>query len=701
MSDAKQINLTVDGTKVSVDPGTTVLQACEVAGREIPRFCYHDRLSIAGNCRMCLVEIEKAPKPVASCAMPAADGMIVHTKTPGVHKARKGVMEFLLINHPLDCPICDQGGECDLQDQAVAYGTDGSRFAENKRAVEDKYIGPLIKTVMTRCIHCTRCVRFACEVAGTPELGAAGRGEDMEITTYLEHAMTSELSGNVIDLCPVGALTSKPYAFTARSWELEHTQSVDVMDALGSAIRIDTRGQEVMRILPRTFDAINEEWLSDKSRFIWDGLKNQRLDKCYLRGEDNRLRPCRWEQAFEYIEANTRDVPPEKRAALVGDLACAESIAALGDLMRSMGAPHIDCREPLSPLGRNAEGGRVRRGSYLFNSSIASIDDADAILLVGADVRREAALLDARLRKNWRRSGTTIGVIASTTSVPPRDYESVRLGEGASALQQLIEPTSEDARRFRNLLDVAQRPMLILGQGALNRIDGAKIYDMALALAQQTGMLGPEWNGFNILHTNAAQVAGLDLDFLPRQGGLDSAGIRKGVTDGGIEWLYLLGVDTHLPQQNKNAFIIYQGSHGDAGAAFADVVLPAAAYTEKSATFVNTEGRVQSAKRALFPPGDAREDWTILRRLSDVLGCRLPYDDAFALQQSMISQAPHFAERDQLVPLSNTEKPEPVRASMPLRDDPFVSTVDDFHLSNVVARASAVMAQCSRLANKK
>ena len=701
MSDARQINLVIDGAEVSVEPGTTLLQACEVAGREIPRFCYHDRLSIAGNCRMCLVEVEKMPKPVASCAMPVAEGMIVHTKTPSVHKARKGVMEFLLINHPLDCPICDQGGECDLQDQAVAYGTDGSRFSENKRAVEDKYIGPLIKTVMTRCIHCTRCVRFACEVAGTPELGATGRGEDMEITTYLEHAMTSELSGNVIDLCPVGALTSKPYAFTARSWELEHTQSVDVMDALGSAIRVDTRGQEVMRILPRAFDAINEEWLSDKSRFIWDGLKNQRLDKCYLRGEDNRLRPCGWEQAFEHIEVNTRNIPPKKRAALVGDLACAESIAALGDLMRSMGVPNLDCREPLSPLGRNANGEKAGRGSYLFNSSIAGIDDADAILLVGADVRREAALLDARLRKNWRRNGTVIGVTASKTSIPPRDYESVRLGEGANALRQLIDPTDENARRFRNLLDAAQRPMLILGQGALNRLDGAKVYDLALALAQQTGMLESGWNGFNILHTNAAQVAGLDLDFLPQQGGLDSAGIRKGMTDGNIEWLYLLGVDTHLPQQNKNAFIIYQGSHGDAGAACANVVLPAAAYTEKSATFINTEGRVQSTKRALFPPGDAREDWTILRKLSDILGCRLPYDDAFALRQSMIPQAPHFAERDQLAPLSDVEKPEPVRANVSLQDSPFVSTVNDFHLSNVIARASAVMAQCSQLANKK
>ena len=701
MNNDKQVNLTIDGAEVSVDVGTTLLQACEIAGREIPRFCYHDRLSIAGNCRMCLVEVEKMPKPIASCAMPAADGMIVHTQTPSVHKARKGVMEFLLINHPLDCPICDQGGECDLQDQAVAYGTDGSRFSENKRAVEDKYIGPLIKTVMTRCIHCTRCVRFACEVAGTPELGAAGRGEDMEITTYLEHAMTSELSGNVIDLCPVGALTSKPYAFTARSWELEHTQSVDVMDALGSAIRIDTRGQEVMRILPRTFDAINEEWISDKSRFIWDGLKNQRLDRCYLRGDDNRLRPCGWEQAFEHIEANTRGVPPEKRAALVGDLACAESTAALGDLMRSMGAISLDCREPLSPLGRNAKGERIGRGSYLFNSSIAGIDEADVILLIGADVRREAALLDARLRKNWRRNGTTIGVIASADSIPPRDYEGVRLGEGAAALQQLLEPTEENARRFRGLLDAAQRPMLILGQGALNRVDGAKIYDMALALARQAGMLDSEWNGFNILHANAAQAAGLDLGFLPLQDGLDSAGIREGAANGGIEWLYLLGVDSHLPQRGQNTFIIYQGSHGDAGAALADVVLPAAAYTEKSATFVNTEGRVQSAKRALFPPGDAREDWTILRKLSDVLGHRLPYDDAFALHQSMISQASHFAERDHLAPLSDAEMPEFVGSDTPLQNEPFVSTVDDFHLSNVIARASAVMAQCSQLANKK
>ena len=705
--ETKSIQLTIDGEEVTVVPGTTLLQACEIAGQEIPRFCYHERLSIAGNCRMCLVEVEKMPKPVASCAMPAASGMVVHTKTPSVHKARKGVMEFLLINHPLDCPICDQGGECDLQDQAVAYGTDGSRFAENKRAVEDKYMGPLIKTVMTRCIHCTRCVRFACEVAGVPELGAAGRGEDMEITTYLEHAMTSELSGNVIDLCPVGALTSKPYAFTARSWELDHTQSVDVMDALGSAIRIDTRDREVMRILPRVNEAINEEWLSDKSRFVWDGLRSQRLDCPYLRGTDGKLRPCGWEEALTRIATETRKNPSEKMAALAGDLACTESMAALRDLMQALGSPHLDCREPCSPLGRTSDGRRVGRGSYLFNASIMGIDDADAILLVGADLRREAALLDARLRKSWRNNGTRIAVIAAN-DIAPRDYENIRLGYGAEALRSLLKPLTKghqittELKEFRSLLDKAQRPMLILGQGALARPDGARIYDLALALAKESGMIGTEWNGFSVLHTAAGRVAGLDLDFLPQEGGYDTSAILQGMAKGDLSWLYLLGADEYVPERKPGSFIIYQGSHGDAGAQCADVILPAAAYTEKHALWVNTEGRIQAGRRALFPPGDAREDWTILRKLSDVLGHRLPYDNSFALRQSIIARAPHFAERDQLISLSEEEMPQFIHSDDPLHaeaclDTPFASPIRDFYLSNPIARSSALMAQCSRL----
>lgn len=717
MSQAETIQLTIDGKEVEVVPGTTLLQACEVAGREIPRFCYHDRLSIAGNCRMCLVEVEKMPKPVASCAMPAGAGMVVHTKTPSVHKARKGVMEFLLINHPLDCPICDQGGECDLQDQAVAFGADGSRYTENKRAVEDKHMGPLIKTVMTRCIHCTRCVRFACEVAGVPELGTSGRGEDMEITTYLEQAMTSELSGNVIDLCPVGALTSKPYAFTARSWELEHTHSVDVMDALGSAIRVDTRGSEIMRILPRANEDINEEWLSDKSRFIWDGLRSQRLDRPYVRGGDGRLRACGWEEAFACIEAATRKVPSDRMAALAGDLACAESIAALGDMMSSMNCPHIDCREPHSPLGRNGNGERVGRSGYLFNSSITGIEEADAILLVGVDVRREAALLDARLRKAWRHNGIPIASIASNESIAPRDYESVRLGEGAGELRRLLSPTAkgrgnaDTLRQFRDLLDKVPKPMLIMGQGALARPDGALVYDIALALARECGMFQSGWNGFNILHTAAARVAGLDLDFLPSIGGRDSAAILQGAATGDISWLFLLGVDEYLSEwtgkHRDKCFVIYQGSHGDSGAQCADVVLPAAAYTEKNALWVNTEGRTQAGHRALFPPGDAREDWKILRKLSDVLGHRLPYDDVSALRQSMIKRAPHFGERDQVMPSGDKEVPEflhgdgfrkSIAAATAFAKEPFSSPVKDFYLSNSIARASSLMAQCSRLA---
>lgn len=717
MSAPEAIKLTVDGEQVEVTPGTTLLQACEAVGREIPRFCYHDRLSIAGNCRMCLVEVENIPKPVASCAMPAGAGMVVHTKTPSVRKARSGIMEFLLINHPLDCPICDQGGECDLQDQAVAYGADGSRFAENKRAVEDKYLGPLIKTVMTRCIHCTRCVRFASEIAGVPELGASGRGEDMEITTYLEHAMTSELSGNVIDLCPVGALTSKPYAYTARSWELEHTQSVDVMDALGSAIRIDTRGSEVMRILPRGNEAINEEWLSDKSRFICDGLQRQRLDQPYVRGGDGRLRACCWDEAFAFIETMTREVSAEKMAALAGDLACAESIAALGDLMSAMNCPHIDCREPHSPLGRNYKGERVSRRSYLFNTSIAGIEEADAILLIGADVRREASLLDVRLRKAWRHGGIPIASIASNETIAPRDYESVRLGEGVKDLQLLFTPSANGrgnaalTRQFREVLDKAQRPMLILGQGALSRPDGGLIYDLALALARECGMIKSDWNGFNILHTAAARVAGLDLDFLPKIGGWDTAAILRGAAEGEISWLYLLGVDERVPEKAKKqkdqCFVIYQGSHGDAGAKCADVVLPAAAYTEKNALWVNTEGRIQAGRRALFPPGDAREDWKILRKLSDVLGHRLPYDDVATLHKNMINRAPQFAEWDRIMPLKDSEALEFLHKDGFKNDmaiegaflnDSFISPIQDFYLSNSIARASALMAQCASLA---
>lgn len=729
MSD--MIQLTVDGQEVSVSAGATVMEACEAAGREIPRFCYHERLSIAGNCRMCLVEVERMPKPVASCAMPAANGMVVRTDAPGVHKARKGVMEFLLINHPLDCPICDQGGECDLQDQAVAYGADGSRFAENKRAVEDKYMGPLIKTVMTRCIHCTRCVRFASEVAGAPELGAAGRGEDMEITTYLEAAVTSELSGNVIDLCPVGALTSKPYAFTARPWELEHVESVDVMDAMGAAIRVDTRGGEVMRILPRVNEAINEEWITDKSRFVWDGLRAQRLDRPYARGADGRLRECSWGEALARVGEAAWAAGTNRMAALGGDLACAESLFSLETLLRGLGVMHMDCREPHSPLGRDREGKRAGRGGYLFNAGIAGVDEADAVLVVGADVRREAALLDARLRRAWRERGVPVGVIGGA-GIGKRDYEAVRLGGGVAALEALASGNAgEAAAKFASLMAAAARPLVIVGQGALARVDGAAVHDLALSLAEKWGAVSPAWNGFCVLHTAAGRVGGLEVDFLPSAGGRDTAAILQGYADGEIRWLYLLGADEYVPAARKpGGFIVYQGSHGDAGAQCADVVLPGAAYTEKDALWVNTEGRAQMGRRALFPPGAAQEDWRIVRKLSEVMGRTLPWDDVGALRAALRERAACFAAVGELLPPAAmdtlrvfcSDKKEAAAASERNGDDAaggdyassekdaagggvaggdFVSPIRSFHLSNAIARSSAVMAECARLADKE
>ncbi|MBX3509541.1 MAG: NADH-quinone oxidoreductase subunit NuoG, partial [Parvibaculum sp.] len=639
----------------------------------IPRFCYHERLSIAGNCRMCLVEVEKSPKPVASCAMPAADGMVVHTKTEQVKRAREGVMEFLLINHPLDCPICDQGGECDLQDQSMAYGVDGSRFHENKRAVEEKYMGPLVKTVMTRCIHCTRCIRFSQEVAGVPELGAIGRGEDMEITTYLEHALTSELSANVVDLCPVGALTFRPFAYTARPWELKKTESIDVMDAVGSNIRVDARGAEVMRILPRLNDEVNEEWISDKSRFVWDGLKTQRLDTPYVR-ENGKLRPASWDEAFAAIAAKLNGAKPESVAAIAGDLACAESMKALKDLFAALGSPNIDCRQDGAKLDAS------HRASYIFNATIAGIEDADAILLIGTNPRIEAPIINARILKRTRMGGVKVGVVGPRADL---SYDYDYLGAGPQSLK--------DLGGFADVLKNAQRPLIVVGQGALARADGAAVLAEAIALAKSVGAVSGEWNGFSVLHTAAARVGGLDLGFVPGAGGRDVAGILDGASKGEISFVYLLGADEIDMAKLGSAFVVYQGTHGDAGAHRADVILPGAAYTEKPATWVNTEGRVQLGRRAVFPPGQAREDWAILRALSAVIGKTLPYDNLEALRAAMAAAAPHFAEVDVAVPagaLPDLPKGE-------LDAAPFESAVKDFYMSNPVARASAVMAECA------
>ena len=672
--------LTVDGQEVTVEPGATVLQACEAAGKEIPRFCYHERLSIAGNCRMCLVEMEKSPKPIASCAMPAADNMVIKTNTPQVKKAREGVMEFLLINHPLDCPICDQGGECDLQDQAMAYGFDRGRFHENKRAVKDKQMGPLIKTIMTRCIHCTRCVRFATEIAGVEELGATGRGEHMEITTYLEQAIGSELSGNLADICPVGALTHKPHAFAARPWELRKTESVDVHDAVGSNIRIDARGREVMRILPRLNEDINEEWLSDKSRYAVDGLKRQRLDRPFVR-EGGKLRPAEWSEAFQAIAARLKGQDGRRLGAIAGDLVEAESLLALKDLMAALGSPHLDCRQD----GAKLPGG-VRAG-YLFNSTIAGIEAADALVIVASNPRREAALINARIRKRWLRGGLRVGLIGQRAGLT---YKYEHLGAGPQTLKEL----ADGRHSFFEVLRGAKRPMLILGMAGLARPDGAAVLAEARRLAETAGLIREGWNGFNVLHTAAGRVAGMDLGFLPGESGLDTEGMLAAAERGELAALWLLGADELPMRRLGTAFVVYQGHHGDAGAHRADVVLPGAAYAEKDGLWLNTEGRPQLGRRASFPPGDAREDWTILRAFSEVIDKRLPYDTLADLRRRLFQLAPHFARLDAVEPAPWGEFGRADR----LDAAPFGVAVSDFHLTNPIARASGIMAECSRLA---
>jgi NADH-quinone oxidoreductase subunit G len=678
--------LNIDGLEVDVPPEYTLLQACEEAGAEIPRFCYHERLSIAGNCRMCLVEVKGGPpKPTASCAMsvrdlrpgPNGEPPVVLTKSPMVKKAREGVMEFLLINHPLDCPICDQGGECDLQDQAMAFGVDSSRFAENKRAVEDKYIGPLVRTSMNRCIHCTRCVRFTAEVAGTGDMGAIGRGEDMEITTYLEHAMASELQGNVADLCPVGALLPKPYSFKARPWELVKTESVDVMDALGSAIRVDTRGREVMRILPRLNDAVNEEWISDKTRQVVDGLKRNRLDRPYVR-RDGKLVPVSWREAFALVAERMKATTPARVGAIAGDLCAVEDMFALQTLMGALGVVSLDCRQDgvkLHPC--------FGRASYIFNPTVAGIEEADAIMIVGANPRREAPVLNARIRKRWLKGGLLVGVIGEPADLT---YPYTHLGAGPDSLARFLDHAP--AKK--------ERPMLLVGQGALARPDGAAILAQAAQAAGSLGCIKEGWTGFGVLHTAAARVGGLDLGFVPGAGGLDALQMAKA---GALDVIFNLGADEIAIE--PGAFVVYQGTHGDRGAARADVILPGATYTEKSGLYVNTEGRVQRADRANFPPGEAREDWAILRALSDVLGAKLPFDSLAALRAALRAAHPHFGRLDEIA----TGDPATL-SSIPAGDvaptkTPFASPVTDFYLTNPIARASAVMAECSALAQSR
>jgi NADH-quinone oxidoreductase subunit G len=667
----------IDGKEMEVPAGITVLQACEMAGLEIPRFCYHERLSIAGNCRMCLVEVKPGPpKPQASCALPVADKQEIFTQTPMVTKARNGVMEFLLINHPLDCPICDQGGECDLQDQAMAFGFDRSRYHENKRAVPDKELGPLVKTSMNRCIHCTRCIRFATEVAGVEELGATGRGESMEVTTYVEHALSTELAGNLVDLCPVGALTSKPYAYEARSWELRKTESVDVLDGLGASIRVDTRGATVMRVLPRLNDDINEEWVSDKTRHAIDGLRYQRLDRPYVR-KQGKLVEASWDEAFTVIAAKLANVDGKKVAAIIGDQCDAESMVALKDLMAALGSPNVDCRQDGAKLQAGV------RGGYLFNAGIRGIDEADAILLVGTNPRFESPVLNARIRKRYL-SGRC--AIASVGPAVDLTYPVERLGAGPATLSELAEGKVAFAETFK----AAKKPLIIVGMGALAREDGAAVLAAVRALAESVNAVRDDWNGFAVLHTAAARVGGLDLGLVPAEGGLDVAGILAGTQSKAIDVVYLLGADEIDTQKLGKSFVIYQGHHGDAGAHRADVILPGAAYTEKPGTYVNMEGRVQLGRRANFPPGEAREDWAILRALSERLDKTLPYDSLDQVRERLVAVNKSFAALDQ----QSAGAWGAFGVAGAMTDAPFVSPVANFYMTCPISRASQTMAEC-------
>ena len=660
--------LTIDGMEVTVEPGTSIIQAAEQLGIEIPRFCYHDKLSVPANCRMCLVEVEKSPKPVASCAMPCAEDMKVHTNSPQAQKARKGVIEMLLINHPLDCPICDQGGECDLQDQTVAFGFDRSRYREEKRAVKDKDLGPLIKTTMTRCIHCTRCVRFGDEIAGVDEMGVLNRGEHLEIGTYVQQMVTSELSGNIIDICPVGALTSKPYEFTARPWELRKVESIDVSDAVGSNIRIDTRGGAVLRVLPRLHEGVNEEWISDKARFSIDGLKNQRLDRPYVR-VNGRLEPASWNQALAAITEKLSGVDGKKFGAIAGDLADCESMAALKDLLAAYGSKNLECRQD------GAQYDVSQACGWRFNTTIAGIEQADVILLVGTNPRHEAALVNARIRKTWLAKRIKIGVIGQQVDL---NYPTKFLGAGPETLAELASGKGA----FAEVLSKAQNPMIIVGQGALSRDDGMEIQALARAVAAKFNMVKDGWNGFNVLHTQASRVGALELGFVG--GDLDK--MLKG------DVLYLLGAD-EIPVGSigKDTFVIYQGHHGDAAAARADVILPGAAYTEKNATYVNIEGRAQQAKQAIFPPGEAREDWKIIRALSEALGKTLPYDDIAQLRARMAKSNPVFANIDSVQPAAW----KPFGKEGKHDAAPFSLVINNFYMTDVISRASRVMEECT------
>ena len=669
----------VNGVEVEFDPGMTVLQVAELAGGEIPRFCYHERLSIAGNCRMCLVEVKPGPpKPQASCALPAAEGQEIFTNTPMVKKAREGVMEFLLINHPLDCPICDQGGECDLQDQSIGYGRGGSRYEENKRAVEEKYLGPTIKTAMTRCIQCTRCVRFSTEVAGVTEMGLISRGEDVEITSYLEQAVTSELSGNVNDLCPVGALTHKPWTFNYRPWELSKTETIDVHDAIGAHIRIDSRGPAVMRCLPRTKEDINEEWLTDKSRYAVDGLSRRRLDQPYVR-KAGKLQPASWEEALAAVAAKVKATDASKTGVIAGDLTDAETMKAARDLFYSLGVTNLDCRQDGARVGPVSQS--TPRESWLFNSGIAGIEEADAILLIGTDLRHEASLINTRIRKSWLKGGVQIGLIGEPVDLT---YDYAHIGAGPKAVKDFKK------HAFRDILKTAKRPAILVGSSAINGEDGAAVLREIADIADTYGVQKDGWNGFNVVHTAASRVAGLDLGFVPVGEALDASSMIKG----GVDLLFLLGADEFNPKDLGKTFVVYIGSHGDAGASAADIILPGAAYTEKSGIYTNLEGRVQIAERCVFPKGQAKEDWAILRALSQLVDKTLPYDNLTQLREKLITDHPVFGRID-VRPMPKAFDLRAVGQKGEVRDRVFTSPIVDFYMTNPIARASVAMAECS------
>ncbi|KAG8216191.1 NADH-ubiquinone oxidoreductase 75kD subunit, partial [Butyriboletus roseoflavus] len=685
----QDITLTVDGKEVTVPQGSALIQACEAAGAVIPRFCYHDRLAIAGNCRMCLVEVERSPKPVASCAMPAMPGAKVFTNTPLVHEAREGVMEFLLANHPLDCPICDQGGECDLQDQSMRYGSDRTRFHEitGKRAVENKDLGPLVKTSMNRCIQCTRCVRFANEVAGVEELGTTGRGNDMQIGMYVEKTMDSELSGNIIDLCPVGALTSKPYAFHARPWELKNTESIDVLDAVGSNIRVDSRGVQVMRIQPRANDDVNEEWISDKTRYAYDGLKFQRLTTPLIK-EGDRFVPATWEEALQRVADGlvASGAKDDEIQAVAGHLADTESLVALKDFVNRLGSDNLT----LDQVNGNSAPphGVDVRSNYLFNATIPGIESADVILLVGTNPRHEAAVLNSRIRKSWLHTGLEVGLIGELADTA---YGYDYLGADIKALASFVAGKGAFAAKFK----AAKRPLIIVGSGLSEHPDGVAAYNALAKFVEKnkSTLITAEWNGLSVLHRIASRPAAYDIGFVPS---------RK-ATATKPKFVYLLNADEVDPKSiPRDAFVVYQGHHGDLGASLADVCLPATAYTEKSVTWVNTEGRSQLGRAAVPPPGASREDWKIIRALSEIVGTPLPYDDVLSLRDRLWEISPALVRYDTTertsvdVALAGLKTLAAATAGAKVSGEALKKPITNFYQTDPISRASVTMAQCTR-----